>query len=60
MTNVLVDEFQEAMQPSIPQIIGLLSHSNKDVCKTGVNALAQLSEHCNISNFLTETSLMSL
>jgi hypothetical protein len=42
----------ESIRPSIPHIIGLLSHSNQDACRTGLNALSKLSDYRKISIFL--------
>jgi len=42
----------ELIRLAIPQIVALLSHSNRSICKAGVDALLRLSEHGKQSNVL--------
>ena len=46
-------EFRESIRPAIPEIIDLLSHSEENVRRAGVDILSKLSKQGNISSFLT-------
>jgi hypothetical protein len=48
-----VAKFQKTITPAIPHIIALLTHRQMDVRRASADTLLTLSEHGNISNFLT-------
>ena len=55
-----VAEFRELIQPSIPQIVTLLSDNESDVRTAGANALSYLAGQGRISIFLVRMPLMSI
>lgn len=58
--DVLVAPYRASVRPAIPEIIGFLVDTDKDVRKMGVDALAKLSEQGEVSNFPTCLLLMYL
>ena len=50
---LFVAEFRKLIRAAIPQIITLLSDSAPYAHSGGADALAKLSEHGKVSNFLT-------
>ena len=53
IADVLVVAFRESIMHAVPKIIALLSGSELNVRRAGVDALARLSEQGMVSNFLT-------
>ena len=52
-SDVLIAVFRESIGLAIPQIIGLISDGESDVCCAGADALVKLSEQGNVSKFLS-------
>jgi HEAT repeat protein len=55
-----IAEFRPLIGPAIPEIIKLLKHTGWEVCRAGVDALLQLSEHGKMDNVLDVAFLMTL
>ena len=53
MTVLLDAMFRKSITNAIPEIIGMLSHRDLNVRRSGADALSKLSEQGNISSFLT-------
>jgi hypothetical protein len=56
----IIAEFRPLIGPAIPEIVKLLRHTSWEVCRTGVDALSQLSEHGKMDNVSDVAFLMTI